>query len=676
MKYNSKVFILTFLLIIPLLAYNITSSTAYTSVLPEEQVIDEIITDTFTGVTTITMFSGPDSAYDVVYNSVLNAKTSFYLEVYTLSSEALVDALIAAKGRGVNVIVLLSHDRVSGYEDDYTEESAYRLNDNGIDVLWTSSTFRFTHAKFWVVDSQTAYVYSGNWAPSSIPVSPAARTNREMGLAFNDTLIAEYYENVFFDDMLISTPYTAITPTGSLQAEDSGTYTHPFTQTTITEYAEVTPIFSPDNSYELVSELIQSAQSTIDVELQYIKFDCDALNDLIDAALRGVSVRVLIPKPGVSNENVTEVLINAGASVRFFKGLGHNHNKYISVDGEIVQISSINWSNNSFVNNREAGAIVKNPTVASYFKAIFDFDWDQSEIPSGYMSPITVISPKNGAIISGTHTFQIAFNLLNFTSGDLYIDDLLVTSWSNPNGTVTFDLITTSISDGYHKINVTGDVDGGDTITTDKCVNIINTDDWKLLITEVRFDASNEPEGEYFELYNYFDFTVSIGSWIFSDKEDDYVLPTDAIIASEEVLIFARDEAVFISEMVDLGVDYNLPDFIYTDILLANTGDELILYDSDEIIRDAVVWGSGSVSGVVAWSGTASASTTLQRDPAQTDTDNCNNDFRLMTPSPGVIYIDSTDDSTDEFGFSSPIIIISAIMIYSLASIIVRKRRK
>ncbi len=42
--------------------------------------------------------------------------------------------------------------------------------------------------------------------------------------------------------------------------------------------------------------------------------------------------------------------------------------------------------------------------------------------------------------------------------------------------------------------------------------------------------------------------------------------------------------------MDDLGVDNYLPDFIYTKIILANTGDELILYDSDEIIRDAVVW--------------------------------------------------------------------------------------
>ncbi len=83
--------------------------------------------------------------------------------------------------------------------------------------------------------------------------------------------------------------------------------------------------------------------------------------------------------------------------------------------------------------------------------------------------------------------------------------------------------------------------------------------------------------------------------------------------------------------------------------------------------------GSGSVSGVVAWSGTASASTTLQRDPAQTDTNNCNEDFQLLAPSPGVVSVESVNEFV---GFSSPIIIISAIMIYGLASIIVRKRRK
>ena len=226
-------------------------------------------------------------------------------------------------------------------------------------------------------------------------------------------------------------------------------------------------------------------------------------------------------------------------------------------------------------------------------------------------------------------------------------------------------------------IKVIGLYDVDDTTFTYQPVNIINTAEWKLLITEVRFDATTEPAGEYFELYNYFNFSLTLDNWIISDYEDDYILPTDTIIASDEVLLFVRDEAVFASEMEDLEVSFSLADLIYSNIQLANSGDELILYDPDEIIRDAVVWGSGSVSGVVAWSGTASESTTLQRDPAQTDTDNCNDDFRLLSPSPGVIYTDSTDDSTDGFaGFGSPIIIISAIMISGLVSIIVRKRRK
>ncbi|MCK5141879.1 MAG: hypothetical protein KAQ70_06765, partial [Candidatus Heimdallarchaeota archaeon] len=390
----------------------------------------------FKGSTNITTFVGPDNAHAIVIGSIKNAVTSFYLEVYTLSSESLVDELIAAHGRGVEVIVQLSDDRVNSYEDDYTEEAAWRLNDAGIDVFWTSSTFVFTHAKFWIVDHQIAYVYSGNWAPSSLPESPEARTNREMGFVFNDASIATYYEDVFNDDGLISTPYSVIAHGGALQApETSGTYVPQVAPTSFVEYAEVTPIFSPDNSYELISSMIDAATTSIDLELQYIKFDCDALYDVIDAALRGVSVRVLIPEPGTSNENVTELLINNGIQVKFFKGM-YDHNKYISVDGETVQVSSINWSNNSFVNNREAGAIVKNANVAAYFKTVFDYDWAAGETPVGFAQPVALVSPTPGGIASGNYNFQASFAVNTYTSGELLIDSVSIHTWTNPLGIV------------------------------------------------------------------------------------------------------------------------------------------------------------------------------------------------------------------------------------------------
>ena len=103
--------------------------------------------------------------------------------------------LVAAADRGLDVQVSLSDDRVSSYEDDYTEEAAYRLDQAGVIVTWCSSSFTYTHAKFWIVDSQDTFVYTGNWAPSSIPQVNYARTNRELGFMFDDASIATFYEN-------------------------------------------------------------------------------------------------------------------------------------------------------------------------------------------------------------------------------------------------------------------------------------------------------------------------------------------------------------------------------------------------------------------------------------------------------------------------------------------------
>ena len=667
-KYFSLVVVLSLLLPV-FSAINIGNKVEANQQIPtvlEDLEIDAISTQTFTGTINMTTFVGPDNAYEIVLNSIKNAQTSFYLEVYTLSSEPLVNELIRAHNRGVDVVVQLSDDRVNSYEDDYTEEAAWRLFDAGIDVYWTSSSFTYTHAKFWIVDSQQAYVYSGNWAPSSIPQYEGARTNREMGLIFNDASIATYYENVFFDDGLISTAYTSSPHTGSLQAnETSGTYEHPFDYATFVEYAEVTPIFAPDNAYELLSDLIQSATTSIDLELQYIKFDCDLLDDVLDAALRGVSVRVIIPEPSDSGENVTEILINHGAQVRFFQGLGHDHNKYVSVDGETVQVSSINWSNNSIENNRESGAIVKNSNVAAYFKAVFDYDWANGEIPVGYAAPVALISPKIGGIASGDYNFQASFAVNTYTEGELFIDGSSVHTWSAPDGIVGISVDTTDFDDGIHTIKVVGTPTVGDPIEVESKINIINTDDWFLLITEVRYDAVTEPNDEFVEIYNDFNFNVYIEGWQLTDNEGEYNIPADAQINSEQVLVFCSDSAALMSA---LDLNTNPVDYGLGDIQLANSGDEIILKDPSGTIRDGVAWGTGSIPGVVSWSGAETGEEmTLQREYGNVDTDNCNDDFIIATPTPG-----ENPDVTPEF---LPLVALPIISLAALIVIIIKRRK-
>ncbi|MCE7742094.1 MAG: hypothetical protein GOP50_06515 [Candidatus Heimdallarchaeota archaeon] len=632
-------------------------------------VTNAIVTETFTGTTNITAFVGPDNAYEIVLNSIKNAQTSFYLEVYTLSSEPLVSELIRAYDRGVDVVVQLSDDRVNSYEDEYTEEAAWRLDNAGIDVFWTSSSFTFTHAKFWIVDSQQAYIYSGNWAPSSIPQYEGARTNREMGFIFDDAAIAAYYEEVFIDDGLISTAYVSEAPTGNLQAnETSGTYEHPFDYATFVEYAEVTPIFAPDNAYELLSNLVQSATTSLDLELQYMKFDCDLLDDVIDAALRGVAVRVLIPEPGVANENVTEELINNGAQVRFFKGLGHNHNKYVSVDGETVQVSSINWSNNSFENNREAGAIVKNSNIAAHFKTVFDYDWANSEVPVGFAAPVALVSPKVGGIASGDYNFQASFAVNTYTEGEIFIDGSSKHVWSAPDGIVGINIDTDSYDDGIHTVKIIGTPTVGDPIEVVSKINIINVGEWNLLITEVRYDAVAEPNDEFVEVYNAFDFAIYLEGWSLTDSEGEYNLPVDAQIESDGVLIFCSDNAAYQSAMSDLGVTAPAADYGLGDIQLANTGDDIILKDPSGATKDGVAWGSGSIPGVTSWSGDVTGEDmTLQREYGNVDSDNCNNDFVITDPTPGDV-----PDITPEL---LPLIALPILSVVALVVIFIRKRK-
>ncbi|NPE08016.1 MAG: hypothetical protein GNW80_07025 [Asgard group archaeon] len=596
----------------------------------------EAFTEKFTGTIPAKAFVGPDNAFAVVNASIHAATSTLFLEVYTLSSQNLIDSLIYAKvTNGVDVVVLLEFDHVSGYEDDYTEQAAYNLSNAGVEVLWTTPDYTFTHAKFWVIDGQFTYVYSGNWAPSSLPADTDARTNREMGLMFDDSDIAFFYESIFLEDYAKATAYSGTDPGHTLPSEDSGTYVPvKVSPLTLTEYMEVIPVFSPNNSYAMLSSLIDNATTTIDVQQQYLTHTCDLTYDLIDAANSGVTVRVMYPEPTTASKNVTELLLQNGIEVRFSYSL-YNHNKFLNVDGETVSVSSINWSNGSVVDNREAGAIVKNTNIATYLGDVFEWDWENyTHIPSGFLS--------------------------------------LVHTWTTPDGLETFSLDTTTYTDGIHQIKVIGNPNVGDPIIDEYDFNIVNLDWWGIVISEVRFDAVTETSGEFFELYNDFSFDVAIGGWTVSDNLYTYTIPADTIFLADDILVFVRDSAVYTTEMNDLGITSPVFDYVYDSLILGNTGDILVL-DGPHGNVDAVVWGTGTYTGVTAWTGSIDDTESLQRDPANHDTDDCSVDFIVRVPNPGTVYVTETPS-----GFIPGFILSTTLSAIAVVTIVVifRKRKK
>ncbi len=115
------------------------------------------------------------------------------------------------------------------------------------------------------------------------------------------------------------------------------------------------------------------------------------LEEAIAAGRRGVSVRILLSDafltPSDEKDNLNTVTYvneiaqkeNLNMQARIIRskliGVDKIHNKGVVVDNRFTLVSSINWSRNSPVNNREVSLLIDNPQIGAYFDDIFTFDW-------------------------------------------------------------------------------------------------------------------------------------------------------------------------------------------------------------------------------------------------------------------------------------------------------------
>jgi hypothetical protein len=142
-------------------------------------------------------------------------------------------------------------------------------------------------------------------------------------------------------------------------------------------------------------ELISGAQHSLFVQLQYIhpsNRDADAaFTALLDAvserAGAGVDVRIILSQ--WQNSQWMERLQMAGIDTGLVRIQNGVHNKGFVVDHQRVVISSQNWSGEGVLQNRDAGVLIDNATVAKYFEQIFLHDWDNVAVArGGRMAPL------------------------------------------------------------------------------------------------------------------------------------------------------------------------------------------------------------------------------------------------------------------------------------------------
>jgi phosphatidylserine/phosphatidylglycerophosphate/cardiolipin synthase-like enzyme len=154
-----------------------------------------------------------------------------------------------------------------------------------------------------------------------------------------------------------------------------------------------TTLDNPDirNTQEVWLEMINSAQTTLDIEQFYISNEKGEpldtiLNSIVAAAKRGVVVRIIIdagmyktyPESADELDKYDNIEVRK-IDIKSITG-GIQHSKYFIVDDKEVFLGSQNFDWRALKHIHELGVRIKQKVCISLYKNIFDFDW---EISSG-----------------------------------------------------------------------------------------------------------------------------------------------------------------------------------------------------------------------------------------------------------------------------------------------------
>ncbi len=141
-------------------------------------------------------------------------------------------------------------------------------------------------------------------------------------------------------------------------------------------FAPAIAVFSPGATDEVVA-FIDSSRKTLDVEMYVFSSD-ELLDALKRARARGVSVRVILEKRVMSEQNVYmyEQLLLSGIDVYWAsENYKLTHSKFMVADSSRLLVGSHNFSDSAMEYNREASVILEGPVVAEFVR-VFEEDWE------------------------------------------------------------------------------------------------------------------------------------------------------------------------------------------------------------------------------------------------------------------------------------------------------------
>ncbi len=284
----------------------------------------------------------PDDSVQPILDAIDGATKSLRIKMFIFTDPTLMDAVIAAHRRGVNVRIMLNPKRRSGVSEN--DESRSKLEAAGIEVRDSNPAFDLTHEKSMVIDDKIAFVKSLNWQTKNLTGT------RDYAIITRHAHEVEEIINGFEADW---------------NRQD---------------FASKHLIWCRGNGRERITQFINQAKHSLWLQNERYQ-DQMMIECLVRAKERGVKIHVMArPAHTLKKDKLIEgvgglrILRDVGVKIRKLKKL-KLHAKMLLADGERAIIGSINLAPGSFDSRRELAIEVDDKHIVDRLHEVVKRDW-------------------------------------------------------------------------------------------------------------------------------------------------------------------------------------------------------------------------------------------------------------------------------------------------------------
>ena len=294
--------------------------------------------------------------------------------------ERFVCALCERAHRGVRVHVLL--DWVGSLKMD--DPMVKRMRDAGINVIrfhkpklrnWGRMNNR-THRKLLIVDGVIGFTGGVGIAD---PWQGNARNPdewRDTHFRVRGPVVAQL-QSVFLDNWMRATGEVLHGPAYFPEQKTAGDQR--------AQMFSSSPSGGSESMHLMYLLALTAARERVELCASYFVPDALTLKTLIEAARRGVRVRILVPGRHIDAKIVRQAsraswgdLLAAGIEISEYQPTMF-HMKSLVVDNSFVSVGSTNFDNRSFLLNDEANLNVISPALVQTLSTLFEADWTEGK---------------------------------------------------------------------------------------------------------------------------------------------------------------------------------------------------------------------------------------------------------------------------------------------------------